>query len=620
MQNAYDELGRAKGSTYVIGDATQTYGITYENITGLVKNYTTPGNSFTYTYDAFDRLSNKSGSRHAIAYTYVAGTQRVATYNFSQADATNITYSYTYDALGNITQIKKNGTTVSNYEYDSLGRLIREDDCTNSISWVYTYDNAGNLLKKYTFYGMTGIPASHLLSLHPYNGSEISSTYTYSSSAWGDLLTGYNGTEIEYDAIGNPLNWHNAASMLWDGRKLTYFSEDALDHGIAFAYNSDGIRTKKTLYDYDGSTITHNYILDGSTILKETITSGSGTSTLYYYYDESGISGLEYNGTKYTYVKNLQGDVIRIINANGVTVVEYNYDAWGNILSTTGSMASTLGATNPFRYRGYYYDTESGWYYLNSRYYDPLVGRFLNADTYVSTGQGLSGYNMFAYCLNAPVSRVDTAGTDSIRVTSEEDDNPLNDMGYISPGGGGAGGGMASALGRGLSTGVGGGMYGNWAGGVKINTTSIVATGAGLAVGAAGVAVANEITERIKKKFTERIHSVYVLKDSTGKVQYVGRTKNVSKRESAHKNNAARENLKMHVIASELTYAEARVLEQAAMLYYHTLLPGVDNNMHNQINGISPNHWKDYKTTFENMKKYIWNQVTNEILNWIEDH
>ena len=410
MQNAYDELGRAKGSTYVIGDATQTYGITYENITGLVKNYTTPGNSFTYTYDAFDRLTQKLGTRHAIAYTYVAGSQRVATYNFSQADATNITYSYTYDALGNITQIKKNGTTVSNYEYDSLGRLIREDDCTNSISWVYTYDNAGNLLKKYTFYGMTGIPASHLLSLHPYNGSEISSTYTYSSSAWGDLLTGYNGTEIEYDAIGNPLNWHNAASMLWDGRKLTYFSEDALDHGIAFAYNSDGIRTKKTLYDYDGPTITHNYILDGSTILKETITSGSGTSTLYYYYDESGVSGLEYNGTKYSYVKNLQGDVIRIINANGVTVVEYNYDAWGNILSTTGSMASTLGAANPFRYRGYYYDAESGWYYLNSRYYDPQVGRFLNADGIVGANGDITGYNMFAYCNNNPVKNEDRNG------------------------------------------------------------------------------------------------------------------------------------------------------------------------------------------------------------------
>ena len=113
-------------------------------------------------------------------------------------------------------------------------------------------------------------------------------------------------------------------------------------------------------------------------------------------YDETGISGAEYNGTKYSYVKNLQGDVIAIINAMGGTVVEYKYDAWGNILSVTGSMASTLGAVNPFRYRGYYYDTESGFYYLQSRYYDPQVGRFLNADGIIGANGGIMGYNMFA--------------------------------------------------------------------------------------------------------------------------------------------------------------------------------------------------------------------------------
>ena len=175
---------------------------------------------------------------------------------------------------------------------------------------------------------------------------------------------------------------------------------------------------------------------------------------LVYQYDASGaIIGFTYypySGTasQYFFGKNLQGDVIRIINANGVTVVEYNYDAWGNILSVTGSMASTLGAANPFRYRGYYYDTESGWYYLNSRYYDPQVGRFINADKYVSTGYGLLESNMFVYCLDNPINRTDAMGTDSVRETAEDDDNPLNDMGYISPGGGGAGGGTTGASSR----------------------------------------------------------------------------------------------------------------------------------------------------------------------------
>lgn len=103
--------------------------------------------------------------------------------------------------------------------------------------------------------------------------------------------------------------------------------------------------------------------------------------------------------------------MVAIINAMGGTVVEYNYDAWGNILSTTGSMASTLGTTNPFRYRGYYYDTESGWYYLNSRYYDPQVGRFINADGVIpGVDGGINDYNLFAYCFNNPVNMQDHNG------------------------------------------------------------------------------------------------------------------------------------------------------------------------------------------------------------------
>ena len=91
-------------------------------------------------------------------------------------------------------------------------------------------------------------------------------------------------------------------------------------------------------------------------------------------------------------------------------VTEYTYDSWGKLLSVTGSLAETVGKTNPFRYRGYYYDSETELYYLNSRYYDPEIGRFINADGYVSTGQGVLGNNMFAYCGNNPVVRVDFGG------------------------------------------------------------------------------------------------------------------------------------------------------------------------------------------------------------------
>ena len=99
-----------------------------------------------------------------------------------------------------------------------------------------------------------------------------------------------------------------------------------------------------------------------------------------------------------------------LIDGNGTKVVEYTYDAWGKLISTTGTLATSLGADNPFRYRGYYYDTETGLYYLMTRYYDPEVCRFISADVYMTTGQGVLGGNMWAYCLNNPLIYDDDQG------------------------------------------------------------------------------------------------------------------------------------------------------------------------------------------------------------------
>ena len=117
-----------------------------------------------------------------------------------------------------------------------------------------------------------------------------------------------------------------------------------------------------------------------------------------------------YDDLLYYYVTNLQGDVVALLDAAGNEVVTYTYDAWGNLLSVGGSKATTLGQDNPLRYRGYVYDQETGLYYLQSRYYDPEMGRFINADAFVSTGQGILGNNMFAYCGNNPVCRYDVGG------------------------------------------------------------------------------------------------------------------------------------------------------------------------------------------------------------------
>lgn len=123
--------------------------------------------------------------------------------------------------------------------------------------------------------------------------------------------------------------------------------------------------------------------------------------------------------TTYLYVTNLQGDVVAILDNTGNPVVEYTYDAWGNLLSTSSSMEGHVVEYNPLRYRGYVYDTETELYYLQSRYYDPDIGRFINADSYVSTGQGILGNNMFAYCCNNPTGYKDDSGHRATEALSE---------------------------------------------------------------------------------------------------------------------------------------------------------------------------------------------------------
>ena len=155
----------------------------------------------------------------------------------------------------------------------------------------------------------------------------------------------------------------------------------------------------------------HQYIYAGGKLLRETISDGTTTKTLDFNYDNVGMPySLIYNNgtttTTYYYITNLQGDVMYLADASGVQVAAYDYDPYGKIISATGDLAEI----NPLRYRGYYYDAETGFYYLQSRYYDPKICRFINADSYASTGQGFTGLNMFAYCNNSPSSASDPSG------------------------------------------------------------------------------------------------------------------------------------------------------------------------------------------------------------------
>ena len=259
------------------------------------------------------------------------------------------TLTYTYDGSGNIATISENFVQKQKFEYDELNQLTREDNANTNETVTYQYDAGGNLTQKKKYAYTTGTLGPVLETVD----------YSYENAEWKDLLTSYNGQAITYDGIGNPLTYRDGMAFTWDaGRQLK--TATLLDGtAVSYQYNDSGIRTKKTV----GGTTTE-YFLDGSRIIAEK----TGSSTQWYYYDSDGTrDAIEYNGSTYYYYYNAQGDVLGLFDSTGTVVVQYLYDSWGRMVSTAGSLKSTLGAANPFRYRGYYYDTETGLYYLRRK-------------------------------------------------------------------------------------------------------------------------------------------------------------------------------------------------------------------------------------------------------------
>ena len=202
---------------------------------------------------------------------------------------------------------------------------------------------------------------------------------------------------MTYDEIGNPITF-GSKSFEWCGRQLERITDG--DNTYVYAYNTDGDRVSKTV-----NGVKTEYFYNGSILAGQK----TGDETLIFMYDNNGDAfGFIYNGEEYYYIKNVQNDIVAIADKNGTVVANYYYDAWGNVTQITGDTA--LAQTNPLRYRSYYYDSETGYYHLKSRYYSPEVGRFLNADGYAQTGQGLLDKNIFAYCGNNPVNRRDNNG------------------------------------------------------------------------------------------------------------------------------------------------------------------------------------------------------------------
>ncbi len=371
--------------------------------------------NYTYTYDELGRLKNYylnlGATKLLIEPEYYASernTDNKDTYQTTQIHLEKIgdrAYMYTYDNVGNIETVteKKNATAEYtdkvSYEYDDLGQLTRENNVDLNQTIVYTYDNGGNIKSKKIYAYTTGTLGAVQETIN----------YTY-DSPWKDKLTNYNGTTITYDEIGNPEDYRDNMSFTWNGRQMATANLNGT--AVTYKYDADGLRSYKKV----GNTV-HEYEYVGGQLVYEK----RGDLKFYYRYNAMGelasIKRVNSSGTEYTVyvVTNTRGDVEELWLASGTRVARYVYDTWGNtigILDDEGDPitdTSSIAVQNPFRYRSYYYDAESGLYYLQSRYYDPVTCRFLNADALLNT-ENVLGFNLFVYCINNPVIYVDYTG------------------------------------------------------------------------------------------------------------------------------------------------------------------------------------------------------------------
>ena len=410
---------------------------TYANYSGsgerILSQISRDGGNATvsYTYDGFYRATKtaklNAGASVTSSYTFRPGTASNSTSVIPSAltqtvknndgnTVSEITYVYTYDSRGNIKTISEGSTLKVTYTYDGLNQLEREDNAYLNKTITYQYDLGGNLTSVKEYACLAGLP----LPATP----NATYSYTYGDNNWKDKLTAYNGNTITYDAIGNPLSYYNGYSFTWtQGRRLASASNGT--NTISYAYNSNGIRIKKTV-----NNIVTNYTLDGTKVIQET----TGSDTIWYYYDESGTPvAFNLNSDLYLYTKNLQGDITGIVGTDGAAHVSYVYDAWGKVTASVvgnSTVGASLIAKNPYLYRGYRYDAETGLYYLNSRYYDPQTGRFINADIIICVQKGLKGNNLFEYAYNNPSNMMDDDGLDAIYISDRTKNTGLKILGH----------------------------------------------------------------------------------------------------------------------------------------------------------------------------------------------
>ena len=357
------------------------------------------------TFDKLGRLSSirRNGGKHTTAYTYETAsdggqTGRISSIEHSNGEQSSVE-GYGYDDWGNVSRISRGGKHApSTFEYDAQGQLIKEVNQGQLSIFRYWYDGGGNLTEVRSY----PVPESG----EEEGDGTVVKKFAYDST-WKDQLASVTmdgkTRNFTYDANGNLLNDGKYTYSWTKGSLLEKVTGDGLE--AVYTYDASGIRTSKKV-----NGITTEYLTAGGSVLSEK----KNGIWQHYLYDGSGqLMAIRYKGADYYYVRNGLMTITGLVDANGASVVNYFYDNWGNMLNITGSMAASLGKNNPYRFKGYYYDEETGMYYLKSRYYQPEICRFISADNedvLIDTHVDLANKNLYLYCDNNPILKADEEG------------------------------------------------------------------------------------------------------------------------------------------------------------------------------------------------------------------
>ena len=442
----YDDVGNIRSSEEPIFDtsgnitstATHTYSydddgvwgdmliaydgqsILYDPIGNPTSYYN--GTRWTFSWQQGRQLSKAENASFEIDYTYDADGLRTSKTVKSPLDTTQKNGVYV-DSDGE-TRFYVNGSATYAklvywdgyfYYFNSSKKAVRNTDYYVTYSndlipcATYHFDANGRITNP----PFVGVNANGDLKDGIYTDSDgevrcyVDGVATYAGLVYADGYYYYFNSSLK--AIRNQTYWISNPNGLMVAGDYTFDSYGRMVNPPAGALTeavSTFALTEPTMSK------TYNYVYASGKLLRQNLTvsidNGVANYTLDFFYDASGIPfALKYNGDMCYYITNLQGDVMYIVDGVGHELASYQYDPYGKVISATGALAEI----NPLRYRGYVYDTETKFYYLQSRYYDPELGRFINADAYTSTGQGILGNNMFAYCLNNPVVLADSSGT-----------------------------------------------------------------------------------------------------------------------------------------------------------------------------------------------------------------